>query len=85
MIDTSIINTLLLLSIIGLVGFVIWSVRKSAPTTLTKLTTTYDNVCKNGFDVILPEGSLMNESLPSIGTFKMPPSDLTVKVNVNCD
>ena len=85
MIDTSIINTLLLLSIIGLVGFVIWSVRKSAPATLTKLTTTYDNVCKNGIDVILPEGALINEKLPMIGTLKMPTSDLTVKIDVKCD
>lgn len=85
MIDTSIINTLLLLSIIGLVGFVIWSVRKSAPAALTKLTTTYDNVCKNGIDVILPKGSLIDDKLPMIGTLTMPTSDLTVKVNVKCD
>ena len=85
MIDTSIINTLLLLSIIGLVGFVIWSVRKSAPATLTKLTTTYDNVCKNGLDMIIPGGSLMNADIPKIGNVKMPPSDVTVKFTVKCD
>lgn len=85
MIDTSWINTLLLLGILTMIGFVLWSVRKSAPATLTKLTTTYDNICKDGVDVVLPEGSLINKSYPMIGTLKIPMSDSTVKVNVNCD
>lgn len=85
MIDTSLINTLLLLTIVGMVGFVLWSVRKSGPATITKLTTTYDNICKDGVNIVIPGGSLINEKLPMIGTLKIPSSDSTIKVDMNCN
>ena len=76
--DTSLINTILLLGIVAMIGFVLWFVRNSA-------TTTYDNICKHGIDVTLPEGSLINKNYPVIGTLKIPTSDTVVKVNVKCD
>lgn len=68
-----------------MVGFVLWSVRKAAPATLTKLTTTYKNICENGANMVIPGGSLINEKLPLIGTLKIPTEDSTINIDLKCD
>lgn len=84
MLNTSWINTLILLVIIGLSVTIYLNIKKSAPTQLSKLSKTYENLCSNGLDVVIPAGSLFNQKFLT-STLKLPNDDTTVKINIDCD
>jgi hypothetical protein len=81
----SFINTLLIISILVMIVLVFKNVTKSVPVTLDKLQKTYDNVCSDGVNVVIPKGSLANKKYPVIGTLEMPTEDTTIKVNIDCN
>ena len=83
--DTSLINTLLIVSIVVMVVIILRNVKKSVPATLDDLQKTYGNVCSDGIDVVIPQGSLANKKYPVIGTLEMPPEDTTIKIKINCN
>lgn len=83
--NTSLINTLLIISIVVMAAIILRNVTKSVPITLDKLQKTYDNMCSDGIDVVIPKGSLANKKYPVIGTLEMPTEDTTIKVNINCN
>lgn len=84
MLNTSWINTLILLAIIGLSVTIYLNVKNSAPVQLTKLSKTYENLCSDGLDIVIPAGSLYNQNFLT-STLKLPNNDTTIKVNLDCD
>ena len=84
MLDTSWINTLILLVIIGLSVTIYLKLKNSPPAQLSKLSTTYENLCSNGLDIVIPAGSLYNKKFLT-STLKLPNDDATIKVNIDCD
>ena len=84
MFDTSLINTIILLIIIGLSISIFIKIKNAVPTDLSKLKTVYNNICSDGIDVNIPAGSLYNQKFLD-KTFKLPESDATLKIKIKCD
>lgn len=83
--DTSELNTLILLAIIGLSVTIYLNIKKSAPAQLSKLNKTYENLCSDGLNITIPNGSLVDKKYPVIGRLTIPDNDTSIKININCD
>lgn len=84
MFDTSLINTIILLIIIGLSISIFIKIKNAVPTDLSKLKTVYNNICSDGIDVNIPAGSLYNQKFLT-STLKLPESDATLKIKIKCN
>lgn len=85
MINTSWFNTLILLAIIGLSLKIYLDIKKTPAAQLSKLNKTYENLCSDGLNITIPNGSLVNKKYPVIGRLTIPENDTSIKININCD
>ena len=84
----TVINSILIIAIIITLG-VLYSKYKDKIDDLmnqsNKASNTFDKVCKDGIDVNIPKGSLLNMKLGmGLPTLQVPQSDASVHVPLDC-
>lgn len=88
MINTSWLNTIILISIVSLTIVIYFKIKKTSvglPDDYNKIKKTYDNLCKDGVTVNIPMGEILSKKFPVIGTVTIPEKDASITVPVNCN
>lgn len=88
MIDTSFLNTIILLLIIGGIYFLYRNVSSidvaDLPTEYEDVKTKIKNICEKGATINIPEGSLLNKTVAGTN-LKIPMTDANIQFDINCD
>ena len=86
--NTSFINTLLLIGIISMFIVILLRLKKtmqSSPLDYAKIQKTYDNICKEGIPITIPKGKILSSKLPLVGKVVIPDKDATMKIPIECN
>ena len=78
--DITFVDITVLLVLIVLVLLMAWVIKITGQFQDSKI----NSICKKPPSVTIKQGSLFNNKIPLVGTFVIPPNDLTVNFNLNC-
>ena len=88
MVNTSLLNTIILISIVSMTIVIFFKIKKTStglPSDYNKIKKTYDNLCKDGLTMKIPAGEILSEKYPLIGNVTIPDKNVSVTIPLNCN
>ena len=88
MINTSWLNTIILILIISMTIVIYFKIKKTStglPDDYNKIKKTYDNLCKNGVTINISKGEILSQKYPVLGNVTVPDKDARINIPLNCN